>query len=156
MTAWEQALIADHRVARLATVDATGQPHVVPIVFAFDGSRLYTPIDAKPKRVGAYQLQRVRNIQANPHVAIVIDDYSEDWRQLAWVQIRGTARLVEAGPEHATGVALLHAKYSQYEAMPLHDRPIIVITPSRITGWSGEKTTGSRSGSGRGSREEQP
>jgi PPOX class probable F420-dependent enzyme len=132
---WEHDFITSHRVARLATVDAHGQPHVVPIVYAFDGSALYTPLDAKPKRVAVHQLQRVKNIQTNPHVAIVIDDYADDWAQLAWVQIRGTARLVVEGEAHATGVALLTAKYSQYRTMPLDDRPIIVITPVHITGW---------------------
>jgi PPOX class probable F420-dependent enzyme len=127
-----------HRVARLATVGAHGQPHVVPIVYAFDGAHLYTPLDAKPKRVGVYQLQRVKNIQANPLVAVVIDDYADDWTTLAWVQIRGTARLVEASQEHSKGVALLTAKYPQYRTMPLADRPVIVITPGRITSWRAE------------------
>ncbi len=135
MEAWERDFIASHRVARLATGNATGQPSVVPIVYAFDGDRLYTPLDAKPKGVGPYQLQRVRNIQANPQVAIIIDDYSEDWRQLAWVQVHGLAEIVEAGPEHVVGVEHLHHKYPQYEVMPLHDRPIIVVTLTRVTSW---------------------
>ncbi len=135
MTGWERAFIIRQRVARLATVDARGQPHVVPIVYAFDGNHLYSPLDAKPKRVDVHQLQRVRNIQANSQVAVVIDEYVEDWAQLAWVQIRGTARLVEDGAAHSTGVALLTAKYPQYETMPLDDRPLIVITPSDITSW---------------------
>lgn len=143
MTGWEKAFITNHRVARLATVDGNNHPHVVPIVYAFDGKRLYTPIDKKPKRVGASRLQRVRNIQANARVAVVIDDYSEDWRQLAWVQIRGSATIVEGGPEHATAVGLLQAKYPQYGAMTLHDRPIIVITPNRIVSWSGGEADGS-------------
>lgn len=82
MTAWERDLIANGRVARMATVGADGRPAVVPIVYAFD-ERLYTPIDAKPKRVETIRLRRVQNIQANPHVAIVIDYYSEDWNELA-------------------------------------------------------------------------
>jgi hypothetical protein len=64
-----------------------------------------------------------------------IDDYSEDWRQLAWVQVHGLAEIVEAGLEHAAGVEHLHHKYPQYEAMPLHDRPIIVITLTHVTSW---------------------
>jgi PPOX class probable F420-dependent enzyme len=140
MTDWEHTFIANHWVARLATVDSQGRPHVVPIVYAFDGRRLYTPIDEKPKRVGVYRLQRVRNIQTNPHVAVIIDDYGEDWGRLAWVQIRGTATIVEAGPEHAAGVWLLHDKYPQYQAMPLEGRPIIVITPDRITSWRAQQT----------------
>ena len=135
MTAWERDFITNHRVARLATVNTSGQPSVVPIVYAFDGERLYTPLDAKPKRVDPRQLQRVRNIQANPQVAVIIDDYDEDWRQLAWVQVRGLAQIVEIGPDHAIAVEYLHYKYPQYALMPLDNRPIIVITPSRVISW---------------------
>jgi len=135
MTEWEANFIASHRVARLATIDAQGQPHIVPIVYAFDGDRLYTPVDAKPKRVSPFQLQRVRNIQANPSVGVLIDEYSEDWRRLAWVQVRGRAVTVQEGPQHAAAVRLLHDKYPQYAAMPLQGRPIIVITSERVTSW---------------------
>jgi PPOX class probable F420-dependent enzyme len=107
MIGWKHDFISSHRVARLATVDEHGQPHVVPIVYAFDGARLYTPLDAKPKRVEVNRLQRVKNIESNPQVAIIIDDYAEDWTQLAWVQIRGTASIIEHGDQHVKGVVLL-------------------------------------------------
>jgi PPOX class probable F420-dependent enzyme len=132
---WERQFIERQRVARLATVDEKRQPHVVPIVYAFDGERLFTPLDAKPKRVGPHQLRRVRNIQANPHVAVVIDEYSDDWRNLAWVQIRGLATLVPSGPEYQAGLALLEARYPQYAVMPLVGRPILVIQARYITSW---------------------
>jgi PPOX class probable F420-dependent enzyme len=135
MTPWEKDFITTRRVARLATVDPAGQPHVVPIVYAFDGARLYTPIDAKPKRVGARQLRRVLNIEANAKVAVIIDDYAEDWTQLAWVQLRGTARLVETGSDYTTGLNLLQRKYPQYQTMPLHGQPVIVISPDLIIHW---------------------
>lgn len=135
MTEWEKNFVRRHRVARLATVDTESRPHVVPVVYAYDGDGLYTPIDEKPKQVGAYQLQRACNIQANPDVAVIIDDYAEDWQQLAWVQTRGTAAIVETGPAHEAGVQLLHAKYPQYESMPLHDRPVIAITITRVVSW---------------------
>jgi len=137
MTEWERDFIIQRRVARLATVDAEGQPHVVPIVYAFDGERLYTPLDAKPKQVELSRLRRVRNIQLNPRVAVIIDDYGEDWRELAWVQVRGRAEIVTDGAVYATGVGLLHGKYPQYEAMPLDGRPLIVITPRRVISWRG-------------------
>jgi PPOX class probable F420-dependent enzyme len=132
---WERSLIDRQRVARLATVDETGQPHVVPIVYAFDGQRLFTPVDAKPKRVGPHQLRRVRDLQASPRVAVIVDEYSDDWRDLAWVQIRGRATLVESGPEYDAGLALLEARYPQYTAMPLAGRPLIIIRVQHITGW---------------------
>lgn len=135
MTDWEYMFISEQRVARLATVDASGQPSVVPIVYAFDGATLFTPLDAKPKRVTTSQLQRVRNIQVNPRVAVIIDSYSEDWRQLAWVHVRGQARIIASGDDYAAGIALLGAKYPQYERMPLASRPLIVIEPTSIRSW---------------------
>ncbi len=136
MKSQEEFFISNHRVARLATVDQEGQPHLVPIVYAFDGERLYTPIDEKPKRVEALKLRRVRNIFANPRVAILVDDYSEEWGRLAWVQIRGVAKILEEGAEHIHAVALLQAKYPQYAGMPLQNRPIIVVKPGHILSWS--------------------
>ncbi len=125
------------RVARLATADAEGQPHVIPIVFAIDGERLYTPIDEKPKRLAPKQLRRVRNLAVNPRVAIVVDEYDEDWTRLAWVLVTGTGELVEDGAAHAAGVHLLQDKYPQYDKMPLAHRPLIVITPVRVSSWEG-------------------
>jgi PPOX class probable F420-dependent enzyme len=123
------------RVARLATADSSGQPHVIPIVFAFDGQRLYTPIDEKPKRVGPKQLKRVRNLLENNQLAIVVDRYDADWTQLAWVLVKGTGEFVEEGEQSRTGIKLLKEKYSQYEDMPLEGRPLIVVTPHEVTSW---------------------
>ena len=135
MTDWEYQFISEQRVARLATVDASGQPAIIPIVYAFDGVALFTPLDAKPKRVPVDQLQRVRNINANPSVAVIIDSYSEDWRRLAWVHVRGQARIITNGDEYTAGIALLSAKYTQYEHMPLAGRQLIMIEPTRIRSW---------------------
>jgi PPOX class probable F420-dependent enzyme len=135
MTDWERDFITRHRVARLATASSQGQPHVVPIVYAWDGRRLFTPIDKKPKRVGAYQLGRARDIQANPNVAVIIDDYDEDWQRLAWVQIRGRAIILAHGEAYETGLELLSRKYPQYEDMPLTGRPLIAISLDRVVSW---------------------
>jgi PPOX class probable F420-dependent enzyme len=123
------------RVARLATVDRTSQPHVVPVVFATDGQKIYTPLDDKPKRLAPSDLKRVRNILANPSVALVADEYDEDWTRLAWVMVRGSAEVVESGATHAAGVRLLREKYPQYADMRLDGRPVIAITPVRVTSW---------------------
>ena len=135
MTDWEYTFIAEHRVARLGTVGAHGQPAVVPIVYAFDGTAFFTPLDAKPKRVATAQLQRVRNIRANPRVAIIIDTYSEDWQQLAWVDVHGQARITTTGDAYTTGITLLCRKYPQYERMPLTGCPLIVIEPTSVHSW---------------------
>jgi PPOX class probable F420-dependent enzyme len=135
MTDWERDFITRHRVAHLATVSSQGGPHVVPIVYACDGRHLFTPIDQKPKRVAAYQLGRVRNIQANPRVAVIIDDYHEDWHRLAWVQIRGRALILSRGEIYALGIELLARKYPQYEDMPLAGQPLIAISLDRVASW---------------------
>src|SRR5579864_45401 len=118
------------RVGRLATAGSSGQPHVIPIVFATDGQKLYTPLDKKPKRMAPNQLKRVRNLLENPKLALVVDHYEEDWTKLAWVMIKGTGKLVESGEAYTRGIRLLEKKYSQYERLPLKDRPLIVIMPS--------------------------
>lgn len=131
----ERAFLTRMRVARMATADAAGQPHVIPIVFAIDGRALYTPLDEKPKRVAPRQLKRVRNLLANPQIAIVVDHWDEDWTRLAWVMVSGRGQVVEEGEAHAAGVRLLQEKYPQYGAMPLDGRPLIVVTPLRVTSW---------------------
>jgi PPOX class probable F420-dependent enzyme len=132
----EREFLDRMRVARLATADRAGRPHVIPIVFAVDDRFLFTPIDAKPKRVSANQLKRVRNIRENPDVAVVVDEYHEDWSRLLWVLIRGRAELVEGGSLQTTGIQLLKAKYRQYETMPLANRFLIVVTVENVTTWS--------------------
>ena len=128
--------VGTHRIARLATADAGGAPFVVPVCFAFDGKCIYTAIDLKPKRVGGRALKRVRNILENPQVALVIDDYSEDWSELAYVMVRGVADLIESGEERQRAEDLLRKKYRQYETMLQPGCPVIRITPERVIGWS--------------------
>src|SRR4029077_20349874 len=114
------------RIAHLATADASGQPLVVPICFAFDGKEFVSPIDEKTKRTT--RLKRVRNIEENPQVSLIIDRYDEDWRRLAYLLIRGTAKILLRGQRHRRGVYLLRRKYPQYQNMAINDRPMIVIT----------------------------
>ena len=131
-----RSFIASRRVARLATADASGAPYVVPICFAFDGARIYSAIDLKPKRVGGKALKRIRNILENPQVAVVIDDYSEDWSELAYVMIRGRAEIIiEEGEERERAEALLREKYPQYEVMLQPGCAIIRIAPERVVSW---------------------
>ncbi len=123
------------RVARLATVDARGHPHVVAVVFAYSAGRLYLPLDLKPKAVAPRRLQRVRNIIANPHVQVLVDRYDEDWRRLGYVQLRGRAQLLERGVEYRRAIELLEGKYPQYARLPLRGRPLIRITVERAVSW---------------------
>ncbi|MCH8815232.1 MAG: TIGR03668 family PPOX class F420-dependent oxidoreductase [Chloroflexi bacterium] len=121
------------RVAHLATADAGGQPHVVPICFVLLDGDFYFAIDRKPKRTT--RLKRLRNIEENPAVALVIDRYDEDWSRLGWLMLQGVASLVESGPRHDAAVAALAEKYVQYRDMVLDDRPIVRIVPERASSW---------------------
>ena len=119
----------DARVARLATADAEGNPHLVPICFAIDGDTLYSAVDEKPKRTR--RLKRLANIEANPRVEVLIDHYEEDWSRLWWVRLRGTARIVD----DRRAVELLAAKYPQYMDRP-PSGPVIAMTIEERTEWT--------------------
>ncbi len=134
----EWRFVERHRVARFATVDAQNQPHVVPVCFAVLDGAIYLPLDEKPKRVAPTALRRVQNLQANPRVALLVDDYVENWEELAYVQVRGVAHLVEPGEAiHGTVVVALRQKYPQYQSMKLEAQPLIRITPTAARSWSG-------------------
>jgi PPOX class probable F420-dependent enzyme len=136
LTEAEALFIQRQRVARLATVDAEGRPYVVPVCYTFDGARLYTPLDEKPKRVSATQLKRVRNIQARPEVSLLIDRYDDDWAQLAYLQIAATAEMLEPdGEGHAIGMELLRVRYPQYRTMALEQSQIIALNPTAVVSW---------------------
>jgi len=135
LTAAQTAYLLRHRVARLATVAADGQPHVVPVCFAVVNGAVYTPLDRKPKRVPVERLRRVLDLQANPRICLTADLYDEDWQQLSWLQIRGEAELVLPGAEQAAAVDALRARYAQYATMPLADLPVIRIKPLHAVSW---------------------
>jgi PPOX class probable F420-dependent enzyme len=135
VTRREKLFVQSARIARLATVDDKGRPHVIPICFALDGKELYSPIDEKPKKTAPLRLKRIRNIKANPHVAVVIDRYDEDWRRLAYVLIKGRAKILLKGPKHKRAIQLLRKKYPQYRKMRLEERPMIQITPLQWKSW---------------------
>jgi PPOX class probable F420-dependent enzyme len=128
-------LIRAARVAHLATADHSGQPHVIPICFVFDGKYFYSPIDEKPKRVAPRKLKRITNIRENPNVSLVIDRYEEDWRKLAYILASGKAQIVLSGEKYREAIRLLRKKYPQYQTMAIDERPMIVIKPKKVMGW---------------------
>jgi len=131
----ELALLTSSRVGHLATVDEHGQPHVVPVCYAWLEGALYTPIDEKPKRAEHGPLRRQRNILANPRVCVTVDRYDEDWSRLAWLQIRGSATVLELANAKAVVIAALRARYPQYREMDLESRPVIQVSPETIRSW---------------------
>jgi PPOX class probable F420-dependent enzyme len=127
--------VADASVAVLATVSAEGTPHSVPICFALDGNVVFFAVDQKPKRSTA--LKRLRNIDANPSVSVLVHHYEHDWRRLWWIRIDGSARVLEAGDEAEHAVALLVDRYMQYRERPPIG-PVVAIAIDRMTAWSAE------------------
>ena len=127
-------LFARARVARLATVSASGGPHLVPIVFALDGDVVYSAVDAKPKRTTA--LRRLENVRRNPRVALLADHYDDaDWDALWWVRADGGARVLDAQePEARRALELLAGRYAQYRAAPPRG-PVLAVAVERWSGW---------------------
>ena len=124
------------RIARLATLDADRRPHLIPICFVWDGSVFYSAIDRKPKRVGPSGLARMKNIRVTPQVALLVDQYDEDWTRLWYVLVRGKAALVSSPVERKRAIQRLRAKYPQYDKSMLgNDAPVLRITPVRVVAW---------------------
>jgi PPOX class probable F420-dependent enzyme len=134
-----ESLIDEARVARLATVDSENIPHVVPVVFVFDGEHYYVPVDEKTKKDKLGTLKRVKNIQQNPNIALLIDKYDEDWSKLLFVMIHGKASLIgKKGQDCDTQLEkahkLLYVKYHQYEKIGIGEI-CIKIYPEKVITW---------------------
>ena len=127
--------LAAARIGHLATVSADGVPHVIPVCYALHGAAIYSVLDQKPKRTSLTRLRRVRNIQANPRVALVVDHYDEDWGRLWYILITGQADLLLDGEEQSKAIKILRRKYRQYREMPIDPNPVIKITPTRVVSW---------------------
>ena len=131
------------RVARLATVSPDGRPHVVPFTFALGShprgagsgpeDHIYSAVDAKPK--SSTDLRRLRNIRANPRVAVLADHYEDDWDGLWWARADGQAAILDDPVTMAPALTLLAGRYPQYREHPPCG-PVISIHVDRWTGWT--------------------
>jgi PPOX class probable F420-dependent enzyme len=126
-------LVEEGRVARMATADEEGRPHVVPIVYALDGDTLYSSVDEKPKR--SPNLKRIRNILAKPAVELVVDHYEDAWDRIWWVRLRGRGEVLEEGAERERALSLLAERYAQYRDSPPQGA-VIAVRIERWRGWS--------------------
>jgi PPOX class probable F420-dependent enzyme len=126
-----RARVTAAEVGRLATVTTDSRPHVVPCCFVLSADTIYSAVDHKPK--STQRLRRLVNLRANPHAALLVDHYADDWSSLWWVRADGTARILDDGPDFATAIALLVAKYDQYRR-ETPDGPVIALD---ITAWRG-------------------
>lgn len=139
LTPDDRAFLASARTATLATIDPDGRPRLVPVCFATEENtdRLWIALDEKPKQAGdPRDLARVRDILARPGVALLIDRWSEDWTQLAWLRLTGSAALVEPASVPAGIVESLRTKYPQYQEHALESRPMLAIRIEHAVRWS--------------------
>ena len=130
---WAGKLLAEAMVARMGLLDEDGHPRVLPVTFALAGEHIWSAIDQKPKRVAPDEVARLRFLRRDPRAALTIDRYSENWGDLAWVQVLGEMRIVEA-VKGSEGLSALIAKYPQYRASP-PPGPLLVLEPTRCLWW---------------------
>jgi PPOX class probable F420-dependent enzyme len=131
-----RARFAAAPLARLATADQEGRPHLVPLVFAVDGDRIVSAVDFKPKRSTA--LRRLANLAADPRACLLVDHYADDWTALWWARADGRGEVWEPDqPAARAAVDLLVAKYPQYQAQRPAG-PVVIVTVERWSGWSAE------------------
>ena len=147
LLAWANDLLESARLGRLGLLDEQGAPRVLPVTFALAGGRLWSAIDRKPKR--AREPARLRFLRRDPRAALTVDRYSDDWDELAWVQVIGSVSILAAS-ECADGLEALSAKYEQYRAEP-PPGPLLALEPRRYLWWraADQEDPGGRSG-GRG------
>jgi len=122
--------LALQRVVRVATADARGVPHVVPVCAVVADGRVYFASGADARKI--------QNLRLNAQVAVVGDDYTEAWGGLRGVMVVGTARLFPRGPRFRRVRRLLYAKYPQYEreaALDEDDAVVVEVTPTHVFSW---------------------
>jgi PPOX class probable F420-dependent enzyme len=125
---------AAERVARLATVTPDGRPHLVPVVFALEGDRVWTIVDRKPKRTP--DLRRLANLRADPRASLLVDGYDDrDWTALWWVRADGAGVVLDDPGVVARAAGILAAKYPQHVEDP-PGGPALAIDVERWVGWT--------------------
>jgi PPOX class probable F420-dependent enzyme len=135
LTEEQRRFLDAQRVARLATVDTAGRPHVVPICYALIDETAYFTIDEKPKGRPGAKLKRLSNLEANPSAALLVDRYDEDWSRLGWVMLRGRADILASGPEHDRAQASLRTRYAQLADMRIEELPVVAIRIEVASSW---------------------
>ena len=144
VVAWANELLETARVGRLGLVDEEGAPRVLPVTFAVAEGRIWSAIDDKPKR--AAEPARLRFLRRDPRAALTVDRYSDDWEELAWVQVLGSVRILDVA-EGAAGMAALREKYGQYrEQSP--PGPLLALEPERYLWWRAADPEGPAARSG--------
>lgn len=131
LVAWASELLRGARIARLGLLDDEGAPRVLPVTFAVAEGRIWSAIDRKPKR--SEEPARLRFLRRDPRAALTVDRYSDDWGELAWVQVLGRVGILEVADAGA-GLKALREKYEPYrdEVPP---GPLLAVQPERYLWW---------------------
>lgn len=127
--------LADERTCRVATLTASGHPHVAPLWFVWDGKSLWLYSIVKS--------QRWTNLTRNPDIAIVIDA-GKDYFELRGVEILGRAVVVGEVPRTdapdpilSEPESLFARKYFDTDRIPAdHKHAWLRITPDKLTSWN--------------------
>lgn len=129
----EEAYLLSKERGFLATVGADCRPTVVPVCFAYRDGRIYTMVDAKPKKLGVPW--RVRNIASRPHVAFIVDTYSDDWRKLSYLLVHGRAAVLPEGEEAKEARRMLVARYPQYRWVGTGEGTVVRVDVTSAKYW---------------------
>jgi PPOX class probable F420-dependent enzyme len=130
---WARDILDSEPLAHLGLLDDHGGPRVLPVTFTVVDSEIWSAVDDKPKRVAGEELARVRWLRARPQSALTVDRYSEDWSELAWVQLIGTTTVVEVAG-HEQVLEALATRYAPYrERLPRG--PLLRLAPERCLFW---------------------
>ena len=126
--------VATAPVARFATLRRDGSARLVPITFVLlDDLVCFVVDEVKPKR--HVRLARLDDIARDPRVTLLVDHYADDWAQLWWVRVDGTAAVHADGVLRERAVDALSAKYPPYRTgRPAG--PVVAVTPRRWIGWA--------------------
>ena len=132
LTRQQRRFLDAQQVAYLATVDAAGAPHVVPVCFALSEHTAYIVSGGEGNRTGTKLDKRLRNLAGNTAASLAVDHYEDDWDRVAWVRVDGPAEVFTSGDEHADAVRLLRERYPQFDEMPLEGAPVIALRIERV------------------------
>ena len=128
---WANVLLAQERVGRLGVLDLEDGPRVQPVTFALAEGRIWSAIAQKPKRTA--EPARLRFLRRDPRAALTVDRFSDDWEELAWVQVLGRVSILETD-DAASGLRALCEKYEQYKETP-PPGPVLALEPQRYLWW---------------------
>lgn len=114
-TTQEIEYLAGQRLGRLATLSASGEPHVVPVGFRYNAE--LDTIDIGGHNIG--KSKKYRDAARDGRVAFVVDDVLPPWKPRG-VEVRGLAEVLGEGGK---------------QIMQSFDDEMLRITPTRIISW---------------------